>query len=75
MPTLPVATPVGREPYIAFLREVAMVPFAPEELLAMGRQEWERAVAFEALEQQRNRALPPMPIFPDQAAQVAKSAK
>ena len=75
VPTLPVNTAIGREPYITFLREVAMVPFTPEELLAMGRQEWERAVAFEALEQQRNRALPPMPIFPDQAAQVAKSAK
>jgi uncharacterized protein (DUF885 family) len=74
-PALPVVTAVGREPYITFLREVAMVPFAPEELLAMGRREWERAVAFEALEQQRNRALPPMPIFPDQAAQVAKSTK
>ena len=31
----------------------------------MGRQEWERAVAFEALEQGRNRALPQLPIFPD----------
>ena len=75
VPTLPVATAVGRERYLTFLRDVAMVPFPPEELQAMGRQEWERAVAFEALEQQRNRALPPMPIFPDQAAQVAQSAK
>jgi hypothetical protein len=71
---LPVETAVGREHYLTFLREVALVPFTPEELLAMGRQEWERAVAFEALEQQRNRALPSMPIFADQAAQVAKSA-
>ena len=73
--SLPVTTAVGRESYVTFLRDVALVPFTPEELLAMGRQEWERAVAFEALEQQRNRALPPMPIFPDQAAQIAKSAK
>ncbi|MDH4064257.1 MAG: DUF885 domain-containing protein [Acidobacteriota bacterium] len=72
---MPVATAVGRESYVAFLRDVALVPFTPEELLAMGRQEWERAVAFEALEQQRNRALPPMPLFPDQAAHIAKSAR
>ena len=41
----------------------------------MGRQEWERAVAFETIEQGRNRTLPPMPIFADQAAQIARSAK
>lgn len=67
-------TAVGREAYLRFLREVALVPFAPEELAAMGRQEWQRAVAFEALEQGRNRTLPPMPLFPDQQAQIATSA-
>jgi uncharacterized protein (DUF885 family) len=74
-PRLPIETAVGRDKYISFLRNVALVPFTPEELLAMGRQEWERAVAFETLEQVRNRALPPMPIFPDQTTQIAKSAK
>lgn len=73
-PSLPEDTAVGRERYVTFLREVALVPFTPEELLAMGRQEWERAVAFETLEQARNRALPPMAIFPDQATQIARSA-
>ena len=57
-----------------FLREVALVPFTPDELLAMGRQEWERAVAFEALEQGRNRALPPLPLFADQQTQIVASA-
>lgn len=70
---MPVDTAVGREHYLTFLREVALVPYAPEELLAMGRQEWERAVAFETFEQGRNRALPPMPIFGSQAEQIAKS--
>ena len=32
-------------------------------VLAMGAQEWQRAVAFEALEQARNASLPPMPLF------------
>jgi uncharacterized protein (DUF885 family) len=75
LPAMPADTAVGRAAYLTFLREVALVPFTPEELLAMGRQEWERAVAFETLEQQRNRALPPMPIFADQAAQIARSTK
>jgi hypothetical protein len=73
-PSLPVETAIGREHYIWFLREVALVPFTPEELSAMGRQEWERAVAFETLEERRNAGLPPMTIFPDADAQVAKSA-
>lgn len=72
--SLPEETAIGREHYIWFLREVALVPFPPEELAAMGRQEWERAVAFETLEQRRNAGLPPMTIFPDADAQIAKSA-
>lgn len=71
---MPGDTTVGRDAYVTFLREVALVPFTPEEIVAMGRQEWERAVAFEALEQGRNRALPQMAIFPDADAQVKTSA-
>lgn len=72
-PTLRPETAIGRDDYVWFLREVALVPHTPEELLMMGRMEWERAVAFEALEQGRNRGLPPMPIFADQQAQIARS--
>lgn len=43
--TMPADTTVGRAAYVTFLREVALVPFTPEEIVAMGRQEWERAVA------------------------------
>ena len=66
---------VGREPYTWFLREVALVPFTPDELLAMGAQEWQRAVAFEALEQPRNAGLPPLPIAASAEAQIAQEAK
>jgi len=64
---------VGRDAYVRFLRTVALMPFTPEELLAMGRQEWARSVAAEALERQRNAGRPELPIFPDQAAQVARA--
>jgi hypothetical protein len=74
LPRLSAETAVGRDAYTRFLREVALVPFTPDELLAMGRQEWERAVAFEALEQGRNRALPPLPLFADQQTQIVASA-
>jgi len=74
LPALGTATAVGREGYQWFLENVALVPFTPEELLAMGRQEWERAVSFESLEKARNRGLPEMPLFKDQAAQAAAEA-
>ena len=60
LPKLPQQTALGRDAYIWFLRNVALMPFSPEELLAMGRQEWNRAVAFEAFEKNRNKDVPPL---------------
>ena len=51
-----------RDAYIFFLKNVALIPYSPEELLAMGRQEWNRAVAFEAFEKNRNKNVPPLKI-------------
>ncbi|WP_052071645.1 DUF885 family protein [Sphingopyxis sp. MWB1] len=55
-------TAVGRESYIFFLRNVALYPYSPEELLVMGRQEWARSVLFEELERNRNAGVPELPI-------------
>ena len=65
MPKLPQQTALGRDAYIWLLRNVALMPFTPEELLAMGRQEWNRAVAFEAYEKNRNKDVPPLKIATD----------
>src|SRR6266576_232183 len=62
LPRLPQQTALGRDAYLFFLKNVALMPFAPEELLAMGRKEWNRAVAFEAYEQNRNKDVPPLKI-------------
>src|SRR5436309_1387227 len=62
LPKLPQQTALGRDAYVWFLRNVALMPFTPEELLAMGRQEWNRAVAFEAYEKNRNSDVPPLRI-------------
>ncbi len=67
-------TAVGRDAYVQFLRDVALVPYTPDEIVAMGRQEWARAVAFETLEHGRNRELPSLPIFADANAQITASA-
>jgi uncharacterized protein (DUF885 family) len=62
LPTLPQQTALGRDAYVFFLKNVALMPHSPEELLAMGRQEWTRAVAFEAYEKNRNKDVPPLKI-------------
>jgi uncharacterized protein (DUF885 family) len=60
LPSLPQETALGRDAYVWFLRNVALMPYSPEELLAMGRQEWDRAVAFEGYEKNRNKKVPPL---------------
>jgi hypothetical protein len=70
---LPAAEPIGREYYVWFLRHVALLPFTPEELLAMGRQERERTVAFETYQSRRNAGRPELPIFRNVAEQVERA--
>ena len=62
LPSLPKETALGRDAYVFFLKSVALLPYSPEELLAMGQQEWNRAVAFEAYERQRNKDVPPLKL-------------
>jgi len=72
LPGMSDETAVGRDAYVYFLRNVALMPLTPEQLLVMGAHEWERSVAFESFEQTRNQGLPELPLFPDQAAQMAR---
>ena len=74
LPSLPRETAVGRDAYVGFLQRVALVPLSPEELVAMARQDWARAVAFETYERQRNTGLPELALFPTLAAQLAREA-
>ncbi len=75
LPAMREETAIGRDNYIYFLRNVALMPYTPEQLLTMSRQEWDRTVAFESYEQARNTGLPPMPIFPNQQAQIEREQK
>jgi uncharacterized protein (DUF885 family) len=65
LPSLPNETAAGRDAYVFFLNNVALTPYSPEDLLAMGRQEWNRAVAFEAFEKNRNKNVPPLKTADD----------
>jgi uncharacterized protein (DUF885 family) len=56
--TMPDNAAVGRTNYEFFLHNVALLPYSPEQLLPISRQEWDRSVAFEQYEKQRNHGLP-----------------
>jgi len=44
---------VGAEVFARITREVALIPYTADQLLAIGRQEWDRSVAFEIFEAHR----------------------
>lgn len=75
LPLLPDRTPVGRDGYLYFLRNVALVPYTPEELLVMGRQEYDRSVWLEVVERQRNAGVPELAMVADQDAQSAMTRR
>jgi hypothetical protein len=64
---------IGPHAYQWFLTNIALVPHSPDELLAQGRQAWNRAVVWEALEKNRNRDLPPLPLFETAERQIQAS--
>src|SRR5271157_2100327 len=60
--SMPDNAAVGRENYEFFLHHVAFLPYSPEQLLPISRQEWDRSVAFEQYEKQRNHGLPELKL-------------
>jgi uncharacterized protein (DUF885 family) len=61
---------VGRENYEFFLHNVALLPYTPEELLSLSRQEWDRSVAFEQYEKHRNQGLPELKLAANLKAEI-----
>jgi hypothetical protein len=64
LPTLPAESAIGREKYLWFLRNAALMPYTPEELVTQAEHEWRRAVAFELIEANRNRSVLPLVMAP-----------
>ncbi len=69
MPSMKGTPSVGRDGYTFFLKNVALYPFTPEDLLQMARQEWARVVEYEHIEKNRNRNVPPLKIKPSFGAE------
>jgi uncharacterized protein (DUF885 family) len=72
---MPENAAVGRKNYEFFLSQVALIPYTPEQLLAISRQEWERAVVFEQIEKQRNQGLPDLKIAANIDEQIRTSER
>ena len=66
---------VGRGAYIYFLKKIALIPFSPDDMLLQGRQEWERAVAFESYENLRVGKMRDMKIFSSVKEQMAQEER
>ncbi len=53
---------LGAKAYEFFLHQVALLPYTPDQLLAMARQDFERVLATEAYEHQRDLHVPELKI-------------
>jgi uncharacterized protein (DUF885 family) len=72
LPTMSNQTAAGRENYEFFLREVALLPFTPEQLLEMGHLEWARSVASQVYEEHRNAGAPELHMFSNESEEMER---
>jgi Bacterial protein of unknown function (DUF885) len=66
---------VGADAFVWFLRNVALMAESPDELVQRARQEWERAVVWEAVAKHRAAAVPEPPLPASAAEQVTREAE
>jgi uncharacterized protein (DUF885 family) len=66
--------PVGDKAYGFFLHQVALLPYTPEQLLTMSRQDFERVLAMESYEQQRDLNAPQLKLPATAGEETARMA-
>lgn len=72
--SMAVSVPVGRERFVWFLRNVALVAEEPEDLVRAARQDYRRAVMAETVTANRTRNLVPQTTFGSAHEQVEREA-
>jgi uncharacterized protein (DUF885 family) len=72
IPNMTKSFSIGRQNYVYFLKNIAFIPYTPEELLLMGQTEWNRSVSFDVFERERNIELPELQIYSSAEEQIAK---
>jgi Bacterial protein of unknown function (DUF885) len=66
---------LGANAYGFFLHRIALLPYTPEQLLAMARQDFDRVLAFEAYEQQRDLGAPELKIAGSTKDEIAREKR
>ena len=75
LPGLKKSSPIGKEAYNFFLKKIALIPYSTDEILELGRLEFNRAVAFELLEKQKNIKLPKPEMFKSIEEEIEQGKK
>jgi hypothetical protein len=75
LPTMRPDFALGANAYGFFLHRVALLPYTPEQLLSMARQDFDRVLAMEAYERQRNTGAPALTLPPTLDEEVARMVK
>jgi uncharacterized protein (DUF885 family) len=66
---------LGGQAYAFFLRQVALLPYTPEQLLTMARQDFDRVLAMESYEHQRDLGAPELKIAATLEEETARMAR
>jgi hypothetical protein len=66
---------IGEIGYIYFLKNVALLPYSPQQLLDIGRSEWARSVSFQTYEEHRNLGLPELPVATSTEKEIAREKR
>ncbi len=72
LPTCSDFAPLGAEKFIWFMREVALIPLSPEELLHIGNIELSRAVFLEEIHRNRYKDIE-LPVLPTSALEQSRN--
>ena len=66
---------IGSVGYVYFLKNIALLPYTPQQLLEIGRAEWARSVAFQIYEEHRNAGLPELPTPTSLEQEIAREKR
>jgi Bacterial protein of unknown function (DUF885) len=75
MPSMKPFSGVGNDGWEFFRQHVALLPYTTDEMIAIGRREFARAVALESIEMRRNAGAPQPAMFPSLDAQLAATKR
>ncbi len=67
-------TAIGTTGYVFFLKNVALLPYSPQQLLEIGRNEWARSVSFQTYEEHRNLGAPELRIPSSIKEEIARAS-